>query len=153
MENRKFINDPVLGKLVYKEQFDRWHGEIDASRIRISINGSPNTESNIRIIKNFIEWYSLTKNFLNKKIVFELFNHDIVQGENFIENSRSLEEKDYEKEHSILESKIEKSLRVHEINSHDNNLTVWFTTGGYTGDHAIKTALNDKYEFEYMEKL
>ncbi len=153
MEDREFINDPVLGELVYKEKLDRWYGEIDDSKLRVSINSRPDTESNIKIIRNFVEWYSLTRNFLNKKIVFELFNHDIVQGEFFIENSRNLAEKDYEKEHSILESKIENSLKLHEVNSYDNKLIVWFAAGEYTGGHTIKTALNEKYEVEYLEKL
>ena len=72
MDDRNLINDPVLGELVYEEQFDRWYGKINDTKIKVSINSNPDKESNIKKIKNFIEWYFLTKSFLNKKIVFEL---------------------------------------------------------------------------------
>jgi len=45
MDDRNLINDPVLGELVYEEQFDRWYGKINDKKISVSINSNPDTES------------------------------------------------------------------------------------------------------------
>lgn len=152
MEEQKTINDAVLGELVYTELTSSWRGKIEDSGIRVSINSIPSTESNIEKIKRFIEWFPDNNEYLIKKLVYELFNHDIVQGEQFIENVFGLTEEESEKEHRLLESKVGEAIRIKDIRSRDDNLVIGITTGRYTGDHVIDATLSDKYEILTMSK-
>jgi len=139
-----------LGELILVEKFGKWWGKSAALGFHISIDSQPNMESNIENIAQFIDWYSKNKKFLDERLVFEFFNHDIIHGENFIENAFDLEEDAFEKQHTILESKVQSSLFINDINSYDNKLFVWFSAGEYTGCRAAKAALDKKYEILSM---
>ena len=151
MRDQKTITDPVLGELVYVEVLDAWKGKLEDSSIRVNVDSNPAIGSNIENIKRFVEWYSENKENLNKKLVYELFNYDLIHGEDFIENAFNLTEEESEKEYRILESKVETSLKIKDISSINDNLTIGVDTGGYTGDHIIDVALNEKYDVLTME--
>jgi len=151
MQERKTINDPVLGELVYNECFTSWYGKLDDSGIRVNVDSNPVIGSNIENIKRFIEWFAENKEHLNKKLVYELGNHDLIHGENFIENIFDLTEEESEKEFRILDSKVEASLKIVDISSLNDKLVIGVSTGGYTGDHVVDVGLNEKYEVLTME--
>jgi len=151
MQERKTINDPVLGEFVYDEITASWSGKLDDSGLRVNVDSNPVIGSNIENIKRFIEWFSENKEHLNKKLVYELGNHDLIHGENFIENIFDLTEEESEKEFRILDSKVEASLKIVDISSLNDKLVIGVSTGGYTGDHVVDVGLNEKYEVLTME--
>ena len=150
MPDQKLINHPDLGPLIFDDKFGWWGGVIPDSEITVSIDSLPNVESNIKNIIQFINWYSTHKSLLNSKLASELFNYDLVHSENFIENALNLEEEYFEKEQSILESKIMNSLVIKDVNSLNNALFVWVSASEYTFDHWIKVTLNERYEILEM---
>lgn len=105
MSEQKSINHSVLGKLICDTDMDRWSGGIllgENNRVRLVINSSPRLDLNILVIEKCVEWYPENQNELLKNIGYELFNHDLIHGENFIGNVRDLAEGEFEKEHKLL---------------------------------------------------
>jgi len=145
MDENKTIDHPIFGELLLDEKLGKWYGKPDALGFHISVDSTPSVDSNVENITRFRDWYSKNQNSLDKRLVFELFNHDIVHGENFIENAGDLDEEAYEKQHEMLESKVQSSLLINDINSFNNKLFVWISAGKYTGGHWIKVALDSEY--------
>jgi len=144
------IVHPKLGPLIFDEKREQWKGKIGKPPVRIGINSIPNAGSNIKNVLRFIDWYENNLKTINKNIVYEIFNHDMVHGEVYIENASALTSEEYEREHVILMSKVERSLVLKEIRSFDEKISVWINAGKYTGDHDIKTVFNEKYEISQM---
>ena len=154
MSNQKSINHSVLGELVRVADIDWWSGSIvlaENVKVRLGINSSPSADLNIQVIEKFVGWYPENQNELLKNIGYELFNHDLIHGENFIRNVRDLADGEYEKEHKILESKVDKSIAIKDINALDGELKVCVSVGEYTGGHPIEASLSEKYKVTSLD--
>lgn len=58
---------------------------------------------------------------------------------------------EYEKEHKILESKVDKSIAIKDINALDGELKVCVSVGEYTGGHPIEASLSEKYKVTSLD--